>query len=110
MMPLQYISFYNLQFFFLASFLFACSGAGKEGEEMKTAPNGKTDEWSVVGAGGGGAMFTPAISPLNSNLTFVSCDMTGSYVTENGGDTWRMFNLRGGVDFYAFDPFDPNVV
>ena len=73
-------------------------------------PYARTDDWRVIGAGGGGAMFTPAISPLNSDLAFVSCDMTGSYVTENGGDVWRMFNLRGGVDFYAFDPKDPNVV
>ena len=110
MMRLKYTSRHPLEFFFLAIFLIACSAAEKESAEKETNSNGRTNEWSVVGAGGGGAMFTPAISPLNSNLVFVSCDMTGSYVTENGGDTWRMFNLRGGVDFYAFDPIDPNVV
>jgi photosystem II stability/assembly factor-like uncharacterized protein len=72
--------------------------------------NGRNDAWGFVGAGGGGAMFHPSISPHNADLAFVSCDMTGSYVTENGGASWRMFNLRGGVDFYTFDPVDPKVV
>lgn len=69
-----------------------------------------TDTWSFVGAGGGGAMFHPSVSPHNRDLVFVSCDMTGSYVTENGGESWRRFNLRGGVDFYTFDPGDAKVI
>ena len=36
--------------------------------------------------------------------------MTGSYITHDGGTTWRMFNLRGVVDFFAFDPKDPNTM
>ncbi|HMJ70295.1 MAG TPA: hypothetical protein VK508_15430 [Cyclobacteriaceae bacterium] len=72
--------------------------------------NARNNAWGFVGAGGGGAMFHPAISPHNENLAFVSCDMTGSYVTENGGESWRMFNLLGGVDFYAFDPSDAKVI
>jgi len=112
MMQLKYISSHTLQVFILAILLFACSASEKEKENAltKTNPNGRTDDWSLVGAGGGGAMFNPAISPLNPNLAFLACDMTGSYVTENGGDTWRMFNLRGGVEFFAFDPNDRNVV
>src|SRR5688572_12460234 len=107
---MKYLSFYSLQFISLVIFLFACSGVEKESAETNSTPNGRTKEWRVIGVGGGGAMFTPAISPLNSNLAFVSCDMTGSYITKNGGDSWRMFNLRGVVGFYAFDPIDPNVI
>jgi photosystem II stability/assembly factor-like uncharacterized protein len=110
MIQLKYASHHKLQTVVLAIFLCACSAGEKEATANKKNPNGKADDWSVVGAGGGGAMFTPAISPVNANLAFVSCDMTGSYVTENGGEEWRMFNLRGGVDFYAFDPKDANVV
>ena len=40
MMHLKYLSFRNLQVFFLAIIVFACSGAEKEHEEMKTHPNG----------------------------------------------------------------------
>lgn len=55
-------------------------------------------------------MFNPAISPHDPNTVLVSCDMTGSYITHDGGRQWRMFNLRGTVIFFAFDPGDPQVL
>jgi photosystem II stability/assembly factor-like uncharacterized protein len=64
----------------------------------------------VMGPGGGGAMFNPTISPHDPNTVLVSCDMTGSYITHDGGRTWRMFNLRGVVNFFAFDPKDPRIL
>lgn len=72
--------------------------------------NGRNDAWSFAGYGGGGATFYPAVSPFNPNVAFVACDMTGSFVTYNGGESWRMFNLRGPVDFFVFDPQDSNTV
>ncbi len=60
----------------------------------------------VIGPGGGGAMFNPTISPHDPNTVLISCDMTGSYITHDGGRTWRMFNLRGVVNFFVFDPLD----
>lgn len=60
----------------------------------------------IVGPGGGGAMFHPTISPHDVNTVLVACDMTGSYITRDGGKSWRMFNLRGVVDFFVFDPSD----
>jgi len=64
----------------------------------------------VIGPGGGGAMFNPTISPHDVNTVLVSCDMTGSYITHDGGRTWRMFNLRGVVNFFVFDPLDPKTM
>ena len=64
----------------------------------------------VIGPGGGGAMFNPTISPHDANTVLVSCDMTGSYITHDGGRTWRMFNLRGVVNFLVFDPVDPKTM
>jgi len=64
----------------------------------------------VIGPGGGGAMFNPTISPHDPNTVLVSCDMTGSYITHDGGRTWRMFNLRGVVNFFVFDPKDPKTI
>jgi photosystem II stability/assembly factor-like uncharacterized protein len=64
----------------------------------------------VIGPGGGGAMFHPTISPHDVNTVLVACDMTGAYITHDGGRTWRMFNLRGVVNFFAFDPKDPKVL
>jgi photosystem II stability/assembly factor-like uncharacterized protein len=60
----------------------------------------------IIGPGGGGAMFNPTISPHDPNTVLISCDMTGSYITHDGGRTWRMFNLRGVVNFFVFDPLD----
>jgi len=64
----------------------------------------------VIGPGGGGAMFNPTISPHDPNTVLISCDMTGSYITHDGGRTWRMFNLRGVVNFFVFDPQDPKTM
>jgi photosystem II stability/assembly factor-like uncharacterized protein len=67
-------------------------------------------EFTVIGPGGGGAMFHPTISPHDPNTVLVSCDMTGSYITHDAGKSWRMFNLRGVVQFFVFDPLDPKVI
>ena len=67
-------------------------------------------DFRIIGPGGGGAMFNPTISPHDPNTVLISCDMTGSYITHDGGRTWRMFNLRGVVDFFVFDPLDPKTM
>ena len=67
-------------------------------------------DFKVLGPGGGGAMFNPTISPHDPNTVLVSCDMTGSYITHDGGQSWRMFNLRGVTRFFVFDPIDPEVI
>src|SRR5690349_24811194 len=64
----------------------------------------------VIGPGGGGAMFHPTISPHDSNTVLIACDMTGAYITHDAGQSWRMFNLRGVVDFFVFDPKDPKTM
>src|SRR5256885_13256747 len=67
-------------------------------------------DFRVIGPGGGGAMFNPTISPHDANTVLVSCDMSGSYITHDGGRTWRMFNLRGVVNFFVFGPLDPQTM
>src|SRR5665213_2883205 len=67
-------------------------------------------DFRVVGPGGGGAMFNPTISPHDSKTVLISCDMTGSYITHDGGLSWRMFNLRGVTHFFAFDPQAPHTM
>ncbi len=61
-------------------------------------------DFQIIGPGGGGAMFNPTVSPHDQNTVLVSCDMTGAYITHDAGRSWRMFNLRGTVRFFAFDP------
>ncbi len=52
----------------------------------------RLDAWQIIGPGGGGTFYQPAISPHDPNLVFATTDMTECYVSENGGHTWRAFN------------------
>ncbi len=70
----------------------------------------RLDAWRVIGPGGGGAQFQPTVSPHDPRKILVGCDMTGAYISEDGGDSWRMFNLRGPVRFFVFDPVDPKTI
>ncbi len=36
--------------------------------------------------------------------------MTGGYITYDDGHSWRMFNLRSGIQVFAFDPSNDSVV
>jgi photosystem II stability/assembly factor-like uncharacterized protein len=78
------------------------------GQQAGSKTAGQTAEWKIVDPGGAGAMFLPTVSPHDPDHAFVRCDMTGAYVTENGGTSWRMFNLRTSVDDFEFDPNEPN--
>jgi hypothetical protein len=48
--------------------------------------------WQPTGISGGGGMFAPAISPANSNLMMLNCDMSAAYLSEDGGHNWRMIH------------------
>jgi len=85
----------------LLGFLLLASGKG----ELHRPGN-----FRVIGPGGGGAMFHPTVSPHDLNTILVNCDMTGAYISHDGGKSWRMFNLRGVVEFFVFDPSDENVI
>ena len=90
----------------LSTFIVSCDNSSQKSSISESRPT----EWSRVGIGGGGAMFHPSISPHDAKMAFVGCDMGGCYVTYNGGESWRMFNLGGRVRYFIFDPVDPNVV
>ena len=64
----------------------------------------RQDAWRIIGPGGGGSMFHPTVDPHDPNTALVACDMTGAYITHDGGRSWRMFNLGGTVRFFVFDP------
>jgi photosystem II stability/assembly factor-like uncharacterized protein len=92
-----------------AMFLTVCAGR-PEWADTPVAPAPRNDAWTVIGPGGGGAQFSPAISPLDPKIVLVACDMGGGYISIDGGSSWRMFNLRGRIYGYAFDPKDPAVI
>ncbi len=66
--------------------------AGAESEGGKTVEIGKTT-FEVLGIGGAGGMFTPAVSP-DGSVMLISCDMSGSYRSLDGGKTWEMIHWR----------------
>ncbi len=51
-----------------------------------------SNKFEVLGLGGAGGMYTPTSSPSDSDLMFVSCDMSGSYRSLNGGRSWQMIH------------------
>ncbi len=105
----EHILIYGL--FILALLFQNCKPAVEKSSSEKIQNlNGRNDSWSIVGFGGGGAMFNPAVSPFDVDYAYVSCDMRQSFVTYNGGDSWRMFCLRNAVNYYVFDPLDTNTV
>jgi photosystem II stability/assembly factor-like uncharacterized protein len=73
-------------------------------------PAPRLDAWQVLGPGGGGTMRRPAISPHDPGLAVLGCDMTGSYITKDGGLSWRLFHLAGVVAAFSFDAADPSVI
>ncbi len=73
-----------------------------------TAP--RLDTWKIIGPGGGGTTIDPTVSPHDPNLVLEHCDMTGGYITLDGGNSWRMFNLRALIQTFAFDPSNSNLI
>jgi photosystem II stability/assembly factor-like uncharacterized protein len=73
-------------------------------------PAPRMDEWRILGPGGGGTMRRPAVSPHDANVVVQACDMTGAYITRDGGESWRMFNLDTAASGFVFDPVDPAVI
>lgn len=81
---------------------------------LATAAFGQDKRFESMGIGGGGGMFSPIGSPHDPKLVFVSCDMGGFYVSEDGGKSWWMtdaYQMGGSTTCRpAFHPTDPNVV
>jgi photosystem II stability/assembly factor-like uncharacterized protein len=67
-------------------------------------------QWQKLGPGGGGAVFIPTFSYKSADNFLLRCDMTGSYLTGDGGDSYNQVNLAGGASSFAWDPGDSNIV
>ncbi len=60
--------------------------------------------WERIGPGGGGTTLSPVFHPTDPNRMWVRCDMSGDYVTRDGGKSWDIHNFKGGGTLFAFDP------
>ena len=81
----------------------ACSPAGKQSAALEA-------EWTKIGPGGGGSTFIPCFSYHTPDRFLVRCDMTGAYLTNDGGKSYDMINFPNGSSCFAFDPHDRNTV
>ena len=61
-------------------------------------------------SGGGGAIFIPTFSYMSANKFLLRCDMTGSYLSRDGGKSYEQINFAGGASSFAWDYADSNVV
>jgi hypothetical protein len=97
--------------FVACGFVIACViGLVLSGAPDAPAAAPRFDSWKILGPGGGGALFIPTVSPHNPRTLLVGCDMTGSYISYDAGNSWRMFNLRDRSRFFVFDPVDPQTI
>ncbi len=78
--------------------------------DVPSTRNVRLDAWRIVGPGGGGTTRRPAVSPHDPKVALVGCDMTGAYLTTDGGGSWRMINFGSVPNVFAFDPKAPSVL
>ena len=58
------------------------------------ADQGHAQLWQSKGIGGGGAFFSPMISPHNTDELWVSSDMSGFYRTTDFGNNWNLLHAE----------------
>jgi photosystem II stability/assembly factor-like uncharacterized protein len=71
------------------------------------------EEWSSRGAGGGGAFFSPAISPHDGNILYVATDMSGVFNSKNFGKSWLTLpfsQLQGGINSHVRFTSNPDIL
>ena len=66
--------------------------------------------WQKIGPGGGGATYIPTFSYHSPNNFMLRCDMTGVYLTRNGGADYTQINFANGSHSFAYDAADSNII
>ena len=94
-------------FILLTVFFLGLSGCNPH---VKVDKQNAPPKWEKIGPGGGGSTFIPTFSYESPDVFLVRCDMTGSYLTKDGGASYQQINLPNGASAYAFDPNDANTI
>lgn len=89
----------------VAIFLHSCSPSTSVTED---APQNAS--WEKLGPGGGGSTFMPVFFPTDPENFIVRCDMTGTYFTKDGGESYSQTNFANGSSAYAYDPSNINTI
>lgn len=91
---------------FVVFLLSACSNS----QQSRRVETDKQTEWEKLGPGGGGSTFIPAFSYHTTDKFLIRCDMTGSYLTNDGGNSYQQINFPNGASSFAYDPKDSNII
>ena len=70
-------------------------------------------DWRSVGIGGGGALFSPSISPHNEQEIFIACDMTNLFHTTTAGKDWEILpftEIRAFPETHVQFTTDPDIL
>ena len=92
-----------IQLVMVLSMLIAC-------QSQQSSTSEKRPTWVKLGPGGGGSTFLPSFSYHHSGTFLLRCDMTGTYLSKTGGNSYHQVNFPGGSSAFAFDPSDSMVV
>jgi hypothetical protein len=75
--------------------------------------SGQRNAWESRGIGGGGAFYSPTISPFDGEIIYLATDMSATFRTDDFGRSWTTLDFReiqGGVNSHIRFTHDPDVV
>ena len=84
----------------------SCSENSTQQAEDNSPGVTSENDWIRIGPGGGGSTFIPTFSYSNTDKFLIRCDMTGAYLTNDGGDSYAQINYPNGSQSFAYDPKD----
>ena len=70
-------------------------------------------EWESRGIGGGGAFYSPTISPFEGDVIYLATDMSATFKTDDFGRSWTTLDFReiqGGINSHVRFTADPAVL
>ncbi len=93
-----------LLFVLLVTAAASCGDTSSHRKEENSSGSASGTDWIRIGPGGGGATFIPTFSYADANRFMIRCDMTGAYLTKDGGSSFSQINYPNGSYSFAFDP------
>ena len=61
--------------------------------------------WESRGIGGGGALYSPTISPFDGQIMYLATDMSATFRTTDFGGSWSTLDFReiqGGINSVSY--------
>ena len=91
-------------------FIMCCQNSTSQYNDGELITEDQENHWTRIGPGGGGSTFIPTFSYSSPDRFMLRCDMTGAYLTDDGGLSYDLVNFPGGSHSFAYDPSDPKTI